>query len=101
MQLSDTKTRKSAESRIFVSLPMIRRWRFTRRKAPSSSLWQPGPLPDVVESGYDTGTSTFNIKGKKNRILRRITIEFSSREISPQSPNLTTHRKAQQLLMHR
>src|SRR6476660_7821141 len=30
-----------------------------------------GPaVPDVVESCYDTGTSTFTIKGKNNRTLR-------------------------------
>jgi hypothetical protein len=31
---------------------------------------KPGPLPDLVESRCDTGTSTFTIKGKKHRILR-------------------------------
>jgi len=30
----------------------------------------PNPLPEAVESFYDTGTSTFTIKGKTNRILR-------------------------------
>jgi hypothetical protein len=31
---------------------------------------KPGPPPDLVAICYDTGTSTFTIRGKKHRVLR-------------------------------
>jgi hypothetical protein len=39
------------------------------RKITHHCVSEAGPA-DLVESLYDTGTSTFTVKGKKNRILR-------------------------------